>query len=167
VSGIFNTNKVNTMPHQVELTNGFITIPGYPRLVHISEKVGGSKYFTWAEVTAGGYRKWTDKQITWAAVKQARLLDVIRAEIKRPFTVTSWYRTPAVNQAVGGARNSLHLTGAATDFKIGGWESSLANANKIREIGWEGGIGYYPGQGGWFHLSSAPIKERGVTYRGR
>ena len=155
------------MPHQVELTGGFISIPGYNRLVHISESVGGCKYFTWGEVTRGGYRLWTDKQITWSAVHQAKALDKIRGIIKRPFTITSWYRTPTVNRAVGGAENSLHLTGAATDVIISGWESTLENANKIRAMGWEGGIGYYPGKGGWFHLSSAPIKERGVIYRGR
>lgn len=155
------------MTFQVDRSGGFITIPGYTRTVNISEKVGGCKYFTWAEVTRGGYRRWTDKQITWAAVKQAKLLDKIRGEIKRPFTITSWYRTPSVNRLVGGAENSLHLTGAATDVIINGWESSLENANKLRAMGWEGGIGYYPGAGGWFHLSSDATKEKGVTFRGR
>lgn len=32
-------------------------------------------------------------------------------------TVNSWYRSPSHNKAVGGAENSWHLTGLATDLK--------------------------------------------------
>lgn len=34
----------------------------------------------------------------------------------KPITVTSWYRSPAVNKAVGGSNTSSHLTGLAVDF---------------------------------------------------
>lgn len=37
--------------------------------------------------------------------------------------VTSGYRSPAVNAAVGGASGSAHMTGEAVDFKVPGWNS--------------------------------------------
>lgn len=44
------------------------------------------------------------------------VLDVARKELNAPITVTSGYRCPAVNKAVGGARNSQHLYGLAVDI---------------------------------------------------
>lgn len=48
-------------------------------------------------------------------VKQAHALDPVY-RLLGGFTVTSWYRTPDHNKAVGGAVSSMHLTGLATDF---------------------------------------------------
>ena len=40
--------------------------------------------------------------------------------------VTSGYRSPRVNEAVGGASNSSHMSGQAVDFKVPGWSSRKA-----------------------------------------
>ena len=48
----------------------------------------------------------------------ARNLQVLRDELGQPITITSGYRSPAHNAAVGGATRSQHLYGTAADFKV-------------------------------------------------
>lgn len=43
------------------------------------------------------------------------VLDVARKELNAPITVTSGYRCPAVNKAVGGVKTSQHMYGLAVD----------------------------------------------------
>lgn len=43
-------------------------------------------------------------------------LEVLRKEIG-PIQITSWYRCPELNKMVGGAKNSVHMTGWAIDCK--------------------------------------------------
>ena len=44
-------------------------------------------------------------------------LNFIREEFGKPIFVNSAYRTPAVNQQVGGAKRSLHMQGRAADIR--------------------------------------------------
>lgn len=48
------------------------------------------------------------------------VLDPIRERWGAPVRITSGYRCKALNKLVGGAENSLHLTGRAADFTIDG-----------------------------------------------
>ena len=48
----------------------------------------------------------------------AKELEKIREHFARPVFVTSGYRCPALNAAVGGANMSQHLVGAAADFVV-------------------------------------------------
>lgn len=45
----------------------------------------------------------------------ASRLDVV-VDVLGPITVTSWYRSPALNKAVGSTSGSAHLHGLAVDF---------------------------------------------------
>jgi hypothetical protein len=47
----------------------------------------------------------------------AAVLDPIR-EVTGPIIVTSGYRTPRLNTAIGGSENSDHLRGCAADVKL-------------------------------------------------
>lgn len=46
------------------------------------------------------------------------ILEPMRAAYGRPITVTSGYRCPALNLAVGGVPNSAHLYGYAADLRV-------------------------------------------------
>jgi hypothetical protein len=45
------------------------------------------------------------------------MLEDAREKAKRPFVITSGYRTPARNAQVGGAKNSAHTRGFAADIR--------------------------------------------------
>jgi len=47
------------------------------------------------------------------------LLEELRAHFGHPVEVLSGYRSPAYNRAVGGARESMHLSFNAIDFRCG------------------------------------------------
>lgn len=66
------------------------------------------------------------------------LLDPVRARIGCPITVTSGYRPPQLNEAVGGAKNSNHLYGYAADVVCGNRGSdNLKIVKAIYELGLE------------------------------
>ena len=47
------------------------------------------------------------------------VLDHLREAYGEAITVNSGYRSPALNKAVGGAKNSQHMTGEAADITVG------------------------------------------------
>ena len=51
-----------------------------------------------------------------------------------PIIINSGYRSPAVNQLAGGARNSNHLTGCAVDIRCAGKEQMIRYAGILLDI---------------------------------
>lgn len=81
-------------------------------------------------------------------IRTAEALEVLRAVWNVPITVISWYRTPAHNRKVDGAKNSRHLQGDAVDIVVAGI-SPKAVADKVDELQKSGalprgGLGRYP-----------------------
>ena len=81
-----------------------------------------SKYFTIKELTN------TNKNLPNVPDKVAEanliqlvenVLDPLRSLYGKPIRVNSGYRSPKVNEAVGGAKNSDHLYGFAADITAG------------------------------------------------
>lgn len=72
-------------------------------------------------------------------------LEALRRMAGGPVVVTSGYRCPDHNKAVGGARNSYHTRGMAADI----WVYAISPqqlAEMAEEVGFDG-IGVYPVQG--------------------
>ncbi len=86
--------------------------------------LGEASYFSIAELTASATaeRLAIDNTPPRAARKMLtilveQLLDPIRRHYGAPIIVTSGYRCPALNTAVGGVANSHHIMGCAADIK--------------------------------------------------
>lgn len=87
------------------------------------------------------------------------VLETIRQRYGLPITVTSGYRSKALNTALGGVSNSDHLYGAAADIKgkysnRGLWNLivDMINNNdiEVRQLIWEKGTTTEPA---WIHIS--------------
>lgn len=50
------------------------------------------------------------------------ILDPLREAIGHPIYITSGFRTPRLNQLVGGSKTSAHKDGLAADFRVGNIE---------------------------------------------
>lgn len=48
------------------------------------------------------------------------VLQPLRDLVKQPIVISSGYRSPALNKAIGGAQNSEHMTGCAADLIVPG-----------------------------------------------
>ena len=57
------------------------------------------------------------------------VLDPVREKLGRPITVNCGYRSPKLNNAVGGVSNSQHVTGEAADIES---YNNLTLANPIK-----------------------------------
>lgn len=85
------------------------------------------------------------------------LLQPIRDMIGRSFTITSGYRSPELNAAVGGVKTSQHNKGQAVDFVVQGM-SPLDVCHLIRATGLEFDQLIY--EQTWVHLSYVKDKNR-------
>ena len=87
------------------------------------------KYFSLAEFinSATAKRLNIDNTPTFEIVdnlnRLADYLDAIREKLGRPILVTSGYRCPILNKAVGGVANSQHQKGLAADLVCADMES--------------------------------------------
>lgn len=88
-----------------------------------------------------------------------KVLEPVRAHFGKPVAVTSGYRSPRLNVAIGGSATSQHCKGEAADFTVQG-ESNLdvcrwlqANLNYDQLI-------YEFGEAGWVHCSFSAHQTR-------
>jgi len=115
-------------------------------------------YFTWNELTDGMTRRPKSQDIIDNLVNLTKAVERYRVQLGRPLKVTSGYRPPDINAAVGGAPGSLHLYGKAMDIycpEIG--ENVLYN---LFDASWNGGLGLYDrGGSGWVHVDIGPNRR--------
>lgn len=58
-------------------------------------------------------------------------LEMLRGKLNRALRITSGYRCPALNAAVGGVKNSRHMSGCAADVAADDIDAFLAAASTI------------------------------------
>jgi zinc D-Ala-D-Ala carboxypeptidase len=81
-----------------------------------------SEHFTLEELTISetAARRGIDNRPSPAIIANLRrlatALEVVRQLIGRRIIITSGYRSPALNDAIGGSRTSAHIEGLAADF---------------------------------------------------
>ena len=98
-----------------------------------------------------------DSQIVFIDSYLVSILDILRNQVGKPVIITSGYRTPTRNKAVGGAKYSYHMRGMAADIRIKGMTAKEI-ANKLNEIiPNECGIIVYST---WVHIDTRTKKYR-------
>lgn len=126
-----------------------------------------SEHFTLAELTRSttAIRKGIPNVPGADAVRALTLLcekvlEPVRAHYGKPVIVTSGYRAPRVNVAVGGSATSQHCSGEAADFTVKG----VSNIEVCRWIAANldfDQLIYEFGETGWVHCSYSAHRMRG------
>jgi zinc D-Ala-D-Ala carboxypeptidase len=86
------------------------------------------------------------------------VLDPLREWYGKPIYISSGYRCPKLNKAVGGVDNSFHKKGFAADIDMGDKKDNqpifdyIKNNLPFTELGWEG-------KGRWVHVAYVQGKE--------
>ena len=98
-----------------------------------------------------------DNQVMSNLSTLAQLLEKVREVIGKPIKINSAYRCEALNNTVGGAKNSDHLKGMAADIKVAGM-----TPKQVCEAVMESGLNF--GQlihefDSWTHISVGTKKE--------
>lgn len=125
-----------------------------------SDKI--SKYVCYGEIIRSdtARRMGINNEPDEETIKKIKLLcknvfDKARAHFDVPMFVSSCFRSPEVNKAIGGAKNSQHMRGEAIDIDcdVFGKVTNRALFEYIRDnlkfdqLLWEGGVN------GWVHVS--------------
>lgn len=130
-----------------------------------------SSNFSWGEVFDEDlvYIATVPQSVFLNASKQANTMECVRELFGKSIIVHCWYRTPEHNAQVGGAKNSQHLLGLATDFHVEGFEGvdgnrlvqkrlNVAPFMSLRGLEYTGG--------GWTHVDSRSLVDgRHYGYR--
>lgn len=112
-----------------------------PENIQIWASIVEDGNFTWAEATQGGILMPPNQTTVDAIIRIAKLAQRARDRIGRPFFVSSWYRPPHINRAVGGIPTSRHLYGDAIDFTCRGLTGN--QLYWFLDPWWPGGLGRY------------------------
>lgn len=117
-----------------------------------------SDYFSVKEVTHNDKRRIPQSDsIKQNIILLANELDNVRSAWGKPIGVTSWYRPPAINAAVGGVPNSQHITGKAADiYPING---DIWAFQKWLDSRWNKALGY-GAKKGFVHVDLRPGRLR-------
>ena len=94
----------------------------------------------------------------------AARMEAVRVALgNRVISISSGYRSPQVNRAVGGARTSAHLSGQAVDFNCYG----LGSPREVCRIiaGSDVAFDQLIEEGAWVHISFDPRLRRQILTR--
>lgn len=128
-------------------------------------------HFTLAEMTVSqtAARKGLSNEPTERAlenlIKTAYVMEDVRALLGgKPISISSGYRSIAVNKAVGGSNTSAHVDGLACDFICPAFGSPLAICKIIAKSGIK--FDQLIEEGTWVHISIDPrMRQQVLTMR--
>ena len=140
------TEDLKRLERDTEPKKPTIIIPRRPerwttRNIQLGASIVPNGNFIWAEATKGGTRMPPNQSTVDGMVRIAGLAQKARELVGRPFIVTSWYRPPHINRAVGGVSNSRHIVGDAIDFVCE--DLSGNQLYWLLDPWWPGGLGRY------------------------
>lgn len=124
-----------------------------------------SKHFTLAEMTVSqeASRRGIDNTPGLEVVDNLRwtasLLEELRDLLGHPILISSGYRSPKLNSAIGGSKSSQHVQGLAADFICPGFGDPYEVSNAISQstIKYDQLIHEY---GRWVHISISDAPRR-------
>lgn len=96
-------------------TGASMRLPG-GEIVYANQYIVEGIPLTWGEATKDCTRIPTSSEYVANAIRLAKVWGGVRDKFGSPLRITSGYRPPAVNRAIGGARNSQHLYFRALDM---------------------------------------------------
>lgn len=122
-----------------------------------------SQYFTYAEVVRSqtadrlGLDNVPSANVFETCLRTASKMDAVRRLLGVPITVTSWYRSPDLNHAIGSSPTSQHIRGEAVDFVAPRYGTPAQIVHRLMEIGaqYDQLILEFADRpsGGWVHVS--------------
>ncbi len=126
------------------------------------------KHFTIQELTktVHGKNEPNQEQIKNLRLLVEKVLDPARDELGAPIIVSSGFRSPEVNKAINGAKNSQHLKGQAADIschdnkKLFRIIQDMEFDQLIYEFGDEN-------QPSWIHVSYSSVLNRNQVLRAK
>ena len=104
--------------------------------------------------------KMNDVQIASATLLCTKVFEPLRLYLGRAITISSGYRSPALNRAVGGSATSQHKKAEAMDIKIGAKGFHYIKDNlEFDQLIWEFGTDHEPQ---WIHVSYSKSNRKQV-----
>jgi uncharacterized protein YcbK (DUF882 family) len=134
----------------------------------MSDKI--TPHFTWSEATRSATARKLDLDNTPTRAARDKIktaafgMEAVRSLLGVPLDVTSWYRAPAVNKAVGGSPTSDHVTGWAVDFRARGRDAKACALNIAASPLLFDQLIWYPNQNR-LHISFNPQMRNQVMTR--
>jgi len=127
-------------PIGIGRTGKFANVPGLGSPVYANEEITPGSKLTWGELTAGLTRLPIDSTLTKNLITYSKIFGEIRSAFGSAIAVTSGYRPPAVNKAIGGSKNSFHIRGQAGDLyalngDLKGLRAIVLKHKKVGEVG--------------------------------
>jgi hypothetical protein len=130
-----------------------------------------SRFFTVSEmvVTSTGIPNTPPESLHDNLAHLMATMDRIREALGKPVRITSAYRSPEVNAAIRGAKNSAHLRGLAADFVCAGQHphdicQQILDARPYIEF--DQLIAEFRGSQKWVHIGlDAGMRRQVLTYR--
>lgn len=108
----------------------------------------------------------TATQIAALRLLCEHVLEPVREHFARPVIVSSGFRAPAVNRAIGGSGTSQHCLGEAADFTVPGISNLEVLRWMERRLLYDQLI-YEFGESGWIHCSyrAGRLRNQELTAR--